>query len=569
MEKVNPEAVIFDVDGTIVNGNCTKLLIDHLYAKKIISEEVLQVYKLLLKNHAAKVVDYYDLAVEAYDLLSQIDKSILLRESNICFTESIRPRFNNQIVALVNEYQSGDAEIMLASGSPDILVNQIACALNISYSNVIASTLSRKKHQNDYVICIGEAKENAIGELCKKKNLDLDRAAFYSDNLTDIHLLKQIGFGYWVGSHDSFVKHHLTKYGIREVFPTVISEERSDQWHDDLKKYYREKKELIERSVASIFPFKCDQNVLDDFSGSAYPNWDIRMMQKAFFDPVNEYLHNYRKRLLTMGTCIFLEAANLDLEEYLTLLSIGDLLNLSNEAFVDISHWTRGVNGSCSHKSHLEISIVGNASIALLSLPIHKIIHNAPSLDAEIKLKIYEMYTGVIFRSLYGNGIKMYWEQQKGNHINLPEYFQIAEFLNAGLLQISVELFLLLGKQSMSESFKSFISNAAILIQLQRDQLAFSNWKNDNCSARKNNFNQNTNIICIHSCHKNHDPNLFLTSQNKGDIEHILERSRSIQYLEQQIRKYQEKVASDIRSLPLDQKYFALVSSYVHELIHL
>ena len=570
METIKPDAVIFDVDGTIVNGNCTRLFIDHLYNKNRLSEEDIWNYTLLLKKHDPNNLEYSDIALEAFTILSRIDQDVLKKETAICAKESIIPKFNKQILDILKNYQSQLKDIFLASGSPDFLIKEIAKELNISLENLIASTITfhnnSTAHQNDYFLCIGRYKEKAIVDLFEKKRMNLENAVFYTDNVSDIPLLKKVGSGYWAGSSEVFKDKNLKISGVTEVLTVRSSNKKSYFLDDKLKKYFKEKKELIDRSIKNVFPAICDESVLNDFTGIVYPNWDISTMQTAFFDPINEYLKNNDKKLLSLGTCIFLEAAGLDTGKYQNLISIGDLLNLSNEAFVDITNWTSNENGSTTNKSHLEISVIGNASISLLSLPVHKIIHNEPLLDAEIKMKIYESYTGIVFRSLFANGIKLYWEQQDRISASIADYFEISTLLNSGLIQFSVDLFLILGNDRASVIFKNFISNSATLIQLQRDHMAFSCWKNGDLTSGKNRFNSNSNLICIHASIQNNDPYLFKDNKSVKDTISLCQDSRSIQFLKHQINEYQKKVSLDIERMPFDQEYRSLIDSYVNQL---
>lgn len=577
MEKTDCTVAVFDVDGTVVNGNCSKLFIEFLSKKNILSDSDISRYHLLIRKHDPNEENYLKIAEEAFLILSRINNDILLHYWGVCFNEIIIPRFDSLLVKRIKQYQHRDIEVFLASGSPGFLIKGIAEHLNIPINNIIASSINGsygtaiKNASNVY--CIGQGKEIAINELFKNRNLNLDSACFYSDNLSDISLLKQVAEGYWAGSKRDFERFNLANFGIIETVRTTNEIGNQQKLSSDLDEYYHRYKDIIEESISSIFPLTCEQKVLDHFIGARYSSWDLSTMQKAYFDPVNEYLSTYDNRLLTIGACIFMEAGGLELRDYLPLLGIGELLNTSNEVFVDISNWTSGNNLHQNDLSHVEISVLGNASISLLSLPIHNIIHDRLQLDSETKLKLYEMYTSIVYHSLFGNGLRLYWEQQNDNNVSINEYLEASKLLNKGLFQFGIDLFQIVGNadydQEALNSFESFTKNAALLVQLLRDKTSFKRWEEGIENPRKYKFNVHTNLIGIHACRTLNNPELFLDLSNRDELIHIFYETSSIDNLQGRIEEYSDKVSTDVKAMPFENKYNSLIESYTHQLVFL
>ena len=577
MNRMDYKAALFDVDGTIVNGNCTQIFIQYLLDEGLVKNSDLSQYNRFLKNYSPLVGNNLKIAEEAFTILSGVSKQELTKTWKDCFRTRIKNRFNDLLVKEVQFYQSKGVEVFLASGSLDIFIREIAATLSISEKNIVATKLEEANGQEsadpkiDY--CIGKGKEYAVLDLFKKRSIKINDVCFFTDNLSDLKLLHKAGKGYWVGSKSKFVSESMSKNGIEQLIQDAKFPSLNLQNKVLLDEYYLERKSIIEQSISTIFPLKCKQQSIDNIVGKSYANWDLPTMQKTYFDPINKYLEKYNSRLVTLGTCIFLEAGGLKLDDYLPLLSVGELLNLSNEVFVDITNWTSADNLYKCEKSHVEISILGNASISLLSLPLHNIIHDKPYLDAEIKLKLYELYTSVVHYSLFGNGIKFHWEQQSENRISIEEYIHVATLMNKGLLQFGTDLFLILSEQHIDKAlnniFRSFSENSAILIQLLRDRIAFNNWQNNKPHDRKNKFHFFTNLICIHACWITNNPKLFNENLTKDEVNKIFKSANSLEYLEENIKKYQSKVDHAISSLPFSDRYKSLINSYINQLVRL
>ena len=190
------------------------------------------------------------------------------------------------MIEQIKQFQHDKIEVFLASGSPSILIKAIAKHLNIPFDNIIASSINRsngndaKYGQQHY--CIGPGKEAAICRLFKKRSIRLDTVCFYTDNLSDIAFLKQVGEGNWIGSDADFNRFNLADYGINKTFGIRNGIVHQRELESNLEEYYHNHQGLIEAAITSIFPLKCQHKVLDLFIGTNYDNWDLPHHAEGF-----------------------------------------------------------------------------------------------------------------------------------------------------------------------------------------------------------------------------------------------------------------------------------------------
>ncbi len=572
------KAAIFDVDGTLVNGNCTQILLQFLFDNKGLKPEDLSFYNRILKSYSHKPEDKVSLATEAFKLLSSIDEVELLKHWELCFNAKIKNRFNQTIIEELNNKRNSGAEVFLASGSPQLLISKVAAFLGIPSKNILGSEFRNSKNTNkqpEYWVCMGENKKNAVLDILRHHRIQVKDVIFYSDNLSDMDLLLMSGKGYWLGGVELYNSSSMKELGIDDKFnihqnktpPQRPKKKDNDAWAD----YYTSKLPLIEESIASILPQISTSETIQFLIGGEYGHWDLSVMQKSYFDPIYDYLCKNDNKLYSLGICIFLEAGNLKLADHLPIIGIGDLLGKSHEMFSDIAKWTSLDAPAHIDKTNAEISILGNASISLLTLPAHNIIFNRISTDPDIKLKLFEAYTSLVFQSLFGNGLRLYWENQEEKHPNEDEYFFIAELANQSFFKLPSYLYLILSKQDSNGQLKSLYDQFSIIaaryIQLENDLKTFERWQLNSNEFFKNGMIKETNLIMIHAYESNRIRNSENGESRYKDFNELIENTDSINYVEGKIEEYTVKLEQLIELFPFEAKYRRLIRLYVDEVI--
>jgi FMN phosphatase YigB (HAD superfamily) len=88
------QAAIFDVDGTIIHGNCTQIYVQYLLEEEIIEHADFAPYNFLRKTYSPENGDYNHIAQEAFKLLSKLKSKDLLSFWEKCFYSKVLNKLN-------------------------------------------------------------------------------------------------------------------------------------------------------------------------------------------------------------------------------------------------------------------------------------------------------------------------------------------------------------------------------------------------------------------------------------------------------------------------------------------
>jgi hypothetical protein len=350
-------------------------------------------------------------------------------------------------------------------------------------------------------------------------------------------------------------------------FPDTKIPDISKQLND----YYAKRKHLIEDSIESIVPLICTEQSMNHLVGEVDYRWDLPTLQKTFFKPLHEYLNKRTPKILGLSTCLFLEAAGMKLEKFIPILAIPVFFETSHKIFQDITDWANNDDPALRKMSAPDISIIGNVSIALLTLPSHNLLSHRLDMDNEKTLKLYESLTTNVFNSLFGNGLKLFWEQLKIFPKDFNEYYEAALMLNKGLLRFGGDLWLIFQQQKPDEitvsALNKFIEKRAVSIQLERDLLSFERVQMELKRNKVHHFNPFSNFLFIHAVKKLNINDLV---HHKMSAEYFIElshKAESVKYITEQINEYNKISDNALEFLPIEEKFKVLLESFCDFLV--
>ncbi|NNF02448.1 MAG: hypothetical protein HKN22_07165 [Bacteroidia bacterium] len=548
------KAAIFDVDGTIIQGNSIELFIQYLLSEDLLNYQDLIKYHRALRTYTLTSKGFENVMIEAFELLSHIEKSKLPTFLRTFYNKNLHFRLNPIIVKELKKLKEGGTEIILASGSLKDLLILLAHSLDIPEENVLASKPGlNEEHQT---LCTGKLKEEMIRSLLSKKSISIQHCICYSNNRSDIPLLIAAGKSYWLGSPEHY-REHLNSHSNIELHPTVsfnkgLQLQEKLEASPELFKYYNKRKKLIEHSFSDIIPPKCDERSMSMITGIQHLPWDMEVMQKVFFDPLYDYINKRKLHVHILSYCLFLEAAGIEPGEYRPLLAIGELLDICHEMFEDISQWTTPGTSHFESRSHSDISIVGNISIALLSMISHNLIFERVRISEEKQLKMYEVFTSIGFKVLFGNGLKL----DISKDIPSPEdYKQIASWTNADKFIVPAKLWMILSDQDdpVGQTLAQFAAEAAICLQLRKD---LNDWEK---LMRGEDINIDGNYIRVLAKeHGKVHPDL----NHRDNLPGVIEKTNAVEHLKREIEKYRAKFSARLNSLPMPELFKKLIDEY-------
>jgi hypothetical protein len=340
---------------------------------------------------------------------------------------------------------------------------------------------------------------------------------------------------------------------------------------NSLSDYYSKKKVLIEESIDSVIPYTCTFESMNHIVGQVDLSWDYRTLQKTFFDIVYKYLDKKTEKVICLDTCLFLEAAGNELEKFIPILGLPAFFETSNEIFQDITTWTNKNGQKPDEISTLDISIAGNVSIALLTLPINNLLFRRLDMDPEKLLKLYESYTTNIFNSLFGNGLKLFWEQSKKIPPDLNEYYGSASLTKKGFLKFGGDLWLIFNDRKHDEyivsALNKFIETISIAIQIERDLLSFERIQIEPENNNTDHFNPCNNFLFIYAASRYNDTFHFQRAISPEYCIDLIGRAGAVNYANEQINELKKISDNALRLLPIESTYKELLKSYCDYLV--
>jgi len=199
---VGGSAAFFDLDKTVIAKSSALAFSRPFYRDGLITRRdmIKGAYGKLLQRMGgsdeqgmARTRDYLAELCKGWRV-EQVDQ--IVRET---LEELINPYVYAEAAALIGEHRAAGRDVVLVSGSGDVMVKPIGEALGIT--DIIASRMV--VHEGRYTgeidfYAYGENKAVAMREIAEREGYDLAGCYAYSDSITDAPMLAAVGHGYAV-----------------------------------------------------------------------------------------------------------------------------------------------------------------------------------------------------------------------------------------------------------------------------------------------------------------------------------------------------------------------------------
>ena len=185
---------VFDIDGTILNGDSNDQFFKCLINHGIIQPEYLDFNReagILFRNGTLNILEYYRYVIRPIAGRTEKELEELLTDYRENY---LKPRIYRKAAELITRFKAEGHVVILASATMDLLVKQTAAQLGADY---FIST--RVKYDgNERIIdvhsdfCHQDGKRTRLLALCHEKGLDLKDSCGYGDTINDVHLLETV-----------------------------------------------------------------------------------------------------------------------------------------------------------------------------------------------------------------------------------------------------------------------------------------------------------------------------------------------------------------------------------------
>ena len=185
--------IIFDLDDTLLCGDCEREWINFLFSKGLLKdpETILNKFDLEYRKGVLNFIEYSS-------FIQKPIKGLGREKVNIFVDEFIQKKIKNLTDSLtkklLDEAKSAN-KVLIASGSHDFLVRRIANFFGINSSigtpveiknDIFSGKLSGEP-------TFAQGKVRAVEKWCSQNNQKIKESIFYSDSINDLPMLEACG----------------------------------------------------------------------------------------------------------------------------------------------------------------------------------------------------------------------------------------------------------------------------------------------------------------------------------------------------------------------------------------
>ena len=185
--------IIFDLDDTLLCGDCEREWINFLFSKGLLKdpETILNKFDLEYRKGELDFVEYSS-------FIQKPIKGLSREKVNIFVDEFIQKKIKNLTDSLTKELLAeakSASKVLIASGSHDFLVRRIANFFGINSSigtpveiknDIFSGKLSGEP-------TFAQGKVRAVEKWCSQNNQKIKESVFYSDSINDLPMLEACG----------------------------------------------------------------------------------------------------------------------------------------------------------------------------------------------------------------------------------------------------------------------------------------------------------------------------------------------------------------------------------------
>jgi len=227
----------------------------------------------------------------------------------------------------------------------------------------------------------------------------------------------------------------------------------------------------VDSEIEKFFPKKFRTAWVQQNIGRPEFGFDADAAQKSITDPVWDFLMRGGKRWRPALMLLACESVGGKKKDALALTPIPELAHTGTIIVDDIEDNSALRRGKPSLHIIYGVDIAINAGNALYFLPLLSLL-NKPSLGAEKKAAIYELYIREMSKLSLGQGMDIYWH--RGNRaVSEQEYLQMCSYKTGSLARLAVGMGAILGNATprQLEALVDFATSIGVAFQIQDDIL--------------------------------------------------------------------------------------------------
>lgn len=191
-----PEVYFFDMDHTLQNNDSDVSWKEFLVAEKLAPADTMEIAAEFFEQYKRGELDFpafvrfqlREFAGNTPETMRALARQHFIRHSLPCIYPGARQ--------LVDQALASGCPVAILSATNSYLCAPFAAHFNIGEVIATEPELKNGVFTGDIVkaYCCGEGKIIRAREFCEQRGLSLERAAYYGDSVSDIHILEAVGF---------------------------------------------------------------------------------------------------------------------------------------------------------------------------------------------------------------------------------------------------------------------------------------------------------------------------------------------------------------------------------------
>jgi len=229
----------------------------------------------------------------------------------------------------------------------------------------------------------------------------------------------------------------------------------------------------VDEAIRDLLPREVDDAYLAEFFGEPSYRYRADAIQCALADPIWELLDRGGKRWRAVLFLIMVDAFGEDPEAYLPYATIPEVLHNGTIIVDDVEDEARMRRGgpALHHQHGTDIAL--NAGNAMYFIPLKVVARNSQELSPTQQLEAYEMLTYELNRTHLGQGMDIYWHNQKEVAVDETQYFEMCACKTGCLARIVARLAAVVTGQSdeVQQRVARYAEEMSIAFQIGDDIL--------------------------------------------------------------------------------------------------
>lgn len=211
-------AAFFDIDKTILSKNTGTLYLKYLYKNKLVKRRQVWVSMYWWTKYRLNLVDMNDLSARIIREYKGKNEKKIAEESRAWFNEMGKNYIYPEIIEIIKEHQKKGHILATITAGTKYTAEPISEYLGIPYVIGTEPVVENSHFTGEFVlpICFGEGKVYWAKKFCEKHNIDIKKSYFYTDSITDLPLLLEVGTPVIVNP-DFFIHREAKKRGWKII----------------------------------------------------------------------------------------------------------------------------------------------------------------------------------------------------------------------------------------------------------------------------------------------------------------------------------------------------------------